>query len=68
MLSNQKREPAYSDLDKMPFGKHAGELLQDVPASYLLWLWGKRPINDTKLQNYIWNSKDAIEQETGEEL
>jgi len=29
------------DLSKMPFGKHAGKPMQDVPASYLHWLWTK---------------------------
>jgi len=28
-----------TDTDKMPFGKHAGKRMEDVPASYLLWLW-----------------------------
>ena len=23
----------------MPFGKHANERMEDVPAQYLLWLW-----------------------------
>ena len=27
------------DTDKMPFGKHKGTPMQDVPASYLHWLW-----------------------------
>lgn len=27
---------ALTDTDKMPFG---GEMMQDVPASYLHWLW-----------------------------
>lgn len=26
---------------KMPFGKHAGKVLMDVPEDYLLWLAGK---------------------------
>lgn len=30
---------AFSDEDLMPFGKHKGRKLEDVPASYLLWLW-----------------------------
>lgn len=25
----------------MPFGKHQGEPLEDVPAGYLVWLWNK---------------------------
>jgi len=26
-------------LTPMPFGKHKGTPMQDVPASYLFWLW-----------------------------
>ena len=85
MTSNQKRYPALTDTDPMPFGKHKGEPMQDVPASYLRWLWndglrdyskhmGDNPItpfsfkDKTMLANYIWNSKEAIEQELGESL
>ncbi len=28
-----------TDTDIMPFGKHKGRRMEDVPASYLLWLW-----------------------------
>lgn len=27
------------DTDKMPFGKHKGELMQEVPVNYLHYLW-----------------------------
>lgn len=27
------------DTDLMPFGEHKGERMEDVPASYLHWLW-----------------------------
>ncbi len=27
------------DTDKMPWGKYKGVSMQDVPASYLHWLW-----------------------------
>lgn len=30
---------AFDDDTPMPFGKHKGKRLEDVPASYLLWLW-----------------------------
>lgn len=78
MRSENKKQPAYTDLDLMPFGKHKGEPMQDVPAHYLRWLWtegdckpfcGAKPTghNNTdqkiKLANYIWNSKSAIEEE-----
>lgn len=56
--------------------------MQDVPASYLAWLWrdGLRQfsgggelepqhVNEKRrLANYIWNSKAALELETGETL
>lgn len=28
-----------TDTDPMPFGKYKGTPMQDVPASYLHWLW-----------------------------
>lgn len=86
MQTNQKREPAFTDTDLMPFGKYKDEPLQDVPAKYLVWLWNElradgyckqrelRPTDPPwvaakqKLANYIWNSQDALAQETGETL
>lgn len=41
MLTSAKRQPAFTDTDPMPFGKHQGLPLQDVPPSYLEWLWGE---------------------------
>lgn len=55
MTSQEKRSPSYSDDDLMPFGKHKGEPMQDVPASYLLWFSRQDEISDLKLKNYIWN-------------
>lgn len=85
MRTENKRQPAYNDLSLMPFGKYKGEPLQDIPASYLQWLWrdgirdfsrntteGKdTPISVREkilLGNYIWNSQNALEEETGESL
>lgn len=35
-----------NDLDKMPWGKYAGRLMQDVPASYLHYMWTERGLKD----------------------
>jgi hypothetical protein len=39
MTGQDKRYPAFEDTDPMPFGEHKDELLDDVPARYLVWLW-----------------------------
>jgi hypothetical protein len=51
-----------TDTDLMPFGKHRGKRMEDVPASYLLWLWDNgvwqepnKPIHD-----YIKSSWSAL--------
>lgn len=41
MTTRDKRSPAFIDTDPMPFGQHKGEPLQDVPASYLAWMYGQ---------------------------
>jgi uncharacterized protein (DUF3820 family) len=55
-----KAKRFYEDLDLMPFGKHRGERLQDVPASYFHWLWQQRPLSDIKLEQYIQNNLPAL--------
>lgn len=36
-----------TDSCEMPFGRHMGKEMQDVPASYLLYIWGE---NKSKYQ------------------
>lgn len=43
----------YTDDDLMPFGKHKGEPIQDVPVNYLHWLYQQKPLSDKRLQAYI---------------
>lgn len=50
----------YEDEDLMPFGKHKGEKLLNVPASYLLWLWDQRPMSDKRLEEYIYQNMNAL--------
>ena len=47
-----------TDDSPMPFGKHKGERMGDVPAKYLIWLWDGEtnddPIDsDTTVGRYI---------------
>ena len=60
---SNKREPAYTDDDRITFGKWKGERLADIPASYLHWLWTQRPLNSIKLENYIFNNIEALKKE-----
>jgi len=58
-----KKTPAYKDTDLMPFGKYNGKQLKYVPANYLHWLWTKRPLTNVRLENYIFNSIEALRKE-----
>jgi len=49
----------------MPFGKHKGEPMQDVPAHYLHWLWtnGKQADKQCAVADYIRRNLSALKQE-----
>lgn len=58
-----------NDKSKIPFGKHKGERLIDVPASYLLWLETQDFVAEKfpDLYEYIMDNLDGLEQESREE-
>lgn len=64
-MSNSKllKYPTYRDLDTMPFGKYKGELLQDVPVSYLHWWYHETDADNISLKHYIENSLNALKLE-----
>lgn len=48
-----------TDASTMPFGKHKGKKMANVPAAYLLWLWNNR--DDTGVGE-VWDYiKDNLE-------
>jgi hypothetical protein len=53
------------DTDPMPFGKYKGQPMQDVPASYLHWLWtaGKRLDKICPVADYIRRNLSALKTE-----
>lgn len=63
------RTKQLTDTDAMPFGKHRGELMQDVPASYFHWLWtnDRDPMSlkasFDPVANYIHRNLTALKQE-----
>lgn len=54
----------YTDETLMPFGKHKGTKLANVPASYLLW-WNDNCKRDDwrDLQAYIKENQQVLEKE-----
>jgi len=51
-----------TDLSPMPFGKYKGTPMQDVPASYLHFLWTKG-CDDLRIRKYIETSLTALSDE-----
>ena len=50
----------------MPFGKHKGTPMQDVPASYFHWLWTQTDFSATDksgVADYIKRNFTALKQE-----
>lgn len=58
---------ALTDLDIMPFGKHKGQRMQDVPASYLVWL-KEKGCDHAGVKGYIENSWSAIKSECSDHI
>jgi uncharacterized protein (DUF3820 family) len=54
-----------SDTDSMAFGKYKGQPMQDVPASYLHWLWknGKKDDKLCPVADYIRRNIPALKKE-----
>jgi uncharacterized protein (DUF3820 family) len=57
---------ALSDISKMPFGKFRGQKLEDVPASYLIWLYDNNKCNG-ELKEYIKGIYRLLEMEVENE-
>lgn len=55
------------DTSMMPFGKYAGVAMQDVPVSYLHWLWCSpdfpRGLQANLVHDYIKENLDALKME-----
>lgn len=54
-----------TDDSLMPFGKHRGEKLSEVPAQYLLWIWDNGIYADPAIgmHHYIKEAFSALETE-----
>jgi len=60
-----KCDKPLEDTDLMPFGKHKGVPMEEVPASYFHWLWTNGKENETQcpVHDYIKRSMSALQQE-----
>ena len=77
MPSQETYSPALEDDDKMPFGAHQGKTMENVPASYLHYLWtngldgvakndprsAREPNDRLRVANYIWNNLHRLQLE-----
>ena len=53
-----------TDDDEMPFGKHRGRAMRDVPAEYLDWLRDQDWVEDwPQVAEYLRKNKAAIDAE-----
>ncbi len=57
----------FTDESPMPFGKHKGLPLSEVPDDYLLWLYYDTNLKDGPLRRYIVENLDALNANTKQE-
>lgn len=60
------RADPLTDDDPMPFGKHKGIRMSDVPARYFHWLWNnkkKQEVNTDAVAAYIHTNMTELEKE-----
>lgn len=50
------------DTDKMPFGKHQGTAMANVPADYLLWLYDQG-LKPGEVKKYIEDNMAGLKKE-----
>lgn len=60
-----KTDLGLTDQSPMPFGKYKHYAMEDVPASYLFWLWtnGKQEDQTCPVAVYIRENLTALERE-----
>lgn len=57
-----KMETKLTDQSLMPFGKYKDYSMENVPASYLIWLYENRKCNEP-VKNYIIENLDFLKRE-----
>ncbi len=63
--------PTLTDKDQIPFGKHKGMKMEDVPAEYILYMYSLiKPIAPNKMTltqkmfvNYVEDNKQVLEKQ-----
>jgi uncharacterized protein (DUF3820 family) len=58
-MSDAINYPDLDDSSLMPYGKHKGTKMVDVPDSYLLWIYENDKCSDS-VKKYIESNLDAI--------
>ena len=53
-----------TDESSMPWGKHQGVPMADVPADYLIWLWDNNKCSGA-VKAYIKENLEVLKQEVG---
>ena len=63
MENNKNPEEFYTGNTPMPFGKHKGKKLGNIPAAYFIYLIDNGGTNDKKLNQYMQSNEQAFKLE-----
>ena len=61
----------YTDVSPFPYGKYQGEKLENIPASYLLWIYQHHDLSSLQrlgLRDYIEDNLQVLNKQAGENI
>lgn len=61
-MTQKSKAMKLTDESPMPFGKHKGDKMVNVPASYLMWLYDNNKCN-AEVREYIKENLDVLQKE-----
>ena len=67
MAREIKQLDPLKDGDLMPFGKHKGDKMIDIPAKYLLYMYENSMISNSRVLVYVKENLDVIKEQAKQE-
>lgn len=66
-MTQKSKTMKLTDESPMPFGKHKGDKMANVPASYLMWLYDNNKCN-AEVKEYVKDNLEVLQKEIRDKM